>query len=101
MDRARLIKWDDEEAKSRGWKGGMEELAQDVSHPVEDLKSFWWIDDEHIDWDITPTAVGPLEEITGFIVIRDRVYATTVTGVVLKRTDKEVVFETADANLFF
>jgi len=101
MDRARLIKWDDEEAKSRGWEGGVEELAKDTGYEAEFLRDLWWIDDEHIDWDITHTAVGALEELTGHIIIRDRVYPTTVAAVVTKRTDTYIVFETADANLFF
>jgi hypothetical protein len=101
MDRARLIKWDDAEAKSRGWEGGMEQLARDTAYPVEDVKDMWWIDDENIDWDITTTAVGPLEDLTGYIIMRDRVYPTTVAAVVIKRTETEIVFETPDANLFF
>lgn len=101
MDKARLIKWDDEECRSRGWEGGVKQLAEETGHPVEEVRDMWWIDDEEIDWGITPEVVGALEELTGHIIIRGRIYATTVPAIVIKRTDKEIVFETPDANLFF
>ena len=100
MDRVRLIKWDDDECKSRGWEGGMQQLSDDTGLTVDELQSYWWVDDESAERDIQPSA-GRLEDITGHITIRDRVYPTTVSAVVVSRTDKEMVIETADIDTFF
>lgn len=100
MDRIRLIKWNDEECKSRGWEAGLQHLAVDTGISVEELASFWWVDDESIEYGVPPE-VGKLEDVTGYVIIRDRVYPSAVKAVVVSRTDNEMIVETEDANSFF
>jgi hypothetical protein len=100
MHRVKLIKWDDDECKSRGWEGGMQELSQDTGLTVDELQSYWWVDDESAEQVVAPS-LGKLEEIIGHVIIRDRVYPTTVSAVVVSRTDKEMVIEVPDVDAFF
>lgn len=100
MDRVKLIKWDDEECESRGWEGGMQQLSDDTGLTVDELQSYWWVDDESAERVIEPS-IGRLEEIIGHVIIRNRVYPTTVSAVVVSRTDKQMVIEVADVDAFF
>jgi hypothetical protein len=103
MDKAKLIKWDDKECQSRGWEGGIKQLAEETGYEFEFVRDLWWIDDENIEWDVQPGTpiVGEFEELTGYIIIRDRIYPTTVDALVVSVTDQEIVFYTPDANMFF
>lgn len=96
MDRVTLIKWDDEDAKGAGWDG-LEDLANDVGYPVDDIKAFWWYEDEEAD--VIGTS-GVLKDVTAHAIIHGRVYPTTVKAVIISETEKEMIIEVTDSSVF-
>lgn len=102
MDKVRLVKWDDAEVARRGWEGGLAEMGEELGYTVDDLKSYWWVDDEFEEFEAGPVPEGSTyEEVEGNVVIHNRIFMTSVAAVVVSRSDTEMVVLVEDGSVFF